>query len=431
MKNVLNRFLLLFVALVFASRMIAEGTGTVSPRYSTINGDYSFGGQPVVEVYDLLRTIGLEFSKDMVAKEDAYCSIMCDDVLVAKSRFENVSPHNTRLFACFDNIELPKGKYYKAVVPVGAFYEFDNPANTTAELSMEFYVPDYLTSDLGRMFVGKDACAFYFNINTEEFEGAHIKLFRNGNEIMRFQVYTPATDVVSSSASCTFGKSLYFEKGVNFTFVLPEGSVHSLYREDIINEEAKYEFLGTSDHVFTPIVHSALRVPSAALSSLGTVLVDYASPVQLAPEAKLQLVDAGGNVLKEAVAALSETDGTYTVVADFGGYTLDSQIDYSVCIPEATVVGTSSDITVNRRTLVPLSDATLSVGEVKTMEPRIEKRGSMLYVSGVEEGCRVAVYNASGVLVGTATVNATPFSMPLPHTGLLIVKVAGKAYKLK
>ena len=426
-----NRLLLLFAFLTITSELMAEGTGSIKSKFSTINGNYNIEGQPVVELYDLLRKVGWEFGKEMVAKEDAYCYIMHDDVLVEKAKIKNVVPHNTRMFANFDNIKLPKGKYYKAVVPVGSFYEFDNPANTTAELSVDFYVPDFLSSDLNRIFIGEYACQFYFIIKTEEFENAYIKLLRNGNEIMRFQVYSPATDVTSGAAACTFDKSLYFERGVNFAFVLPEGSVHSLYREDIINKESKYEFLGNSDHVFLPIEHSSMRTPSADLSSLGSVLVDYATPVQLAPEAKLQLVDAEGSVLKEAVATLSEADGAYTVAADFGDYALDALRDYSICIPEATVVGTGSDITVNERTLVPLSAATLSVGEMKICEPKVERRGSTLYVSGVEAGCRVAVYNACGVLVSSATANTTAFSMPLPQADLLIVKTAGKAFKLK
>ena len=39
-------------------------------------------------------------------------------------------------------------------------------------------------------------------------------------------------------------EEIRFEKGVNYKLVLPAGSVHARFRDDIVNEKAVFNFVG-------------------------------------------------------------------------------------------------------------------------------------------------------------------------------------------
>lgn len=432
----MRRFLVVAILLIGLCsdfpKCLAQSYGKLMPS------SYHFNGFAVdiTEFYDVLNRVVFVFENKgngryIEVPDGHYGYIICGKDTIAKSLVKSFE-QSDGVYMTFDSIKLPTKKYYKAVIPSFQYHK-DAPDAIATGMTVDFYVGDTFEAAPWQnnvTFKSTDQIWYAFEIATRCFDDAYALLYRKDKPIIKMSIECWNEDE-AGGAICRLPKLRYFEKGIKYKAVIPKGSIHQYNREDIVNEEAVVNVLGNSDHVFLPIEHSSMRTPSADLSSLGSVLVDYATPVQLAPEAKLQLVDAEGSVLKEAVATLSEADGAYTVAADFGDYALDALRDYSICIPEATVVGTGSDITVNERTLVPLSAATLSVGEMKICEPKVERRGSTLYVSGVEAGSRVTVYNASGVLVGSATANTTAFSMPLPQADLLIVKTAGKAFKLK
>ena len=180
---------------------------------------------------------------------------------------------------------------------------------------------------------------------------------------------------------------------------------------------------------FAPIEYSSCSVEgSKGLTELGVVTVDYSTSVQLAPGARLQLLDSDGSVKKEAEATLSDNGKTWTVSADFGGCVVNG--GFSLCIPESTVVGTGSDITVNRRTLVPL-DGSVSVESVAVSEPTVSVRGMSLMVGGVERGDRVVVCDVSGMAVCDAVADSGSMTVSLRSKGLYIVKVNGRAFKVR
>ena len=440
MKQILINIATLVCFLLLSQDFYAS---QITPYKYYICGDL----KPQVIYYNSLRNVFFYFSEHVSVLKDAKAYLLCEGKIFAESDIQTVDDGENGIAKIpFPvSVILPKGKSYTIRIPAGSFYSKGNEENVMDEISVNFRVPDKIT-DYNSMLdngdnedgsphcyplVSEDKFCFYYPTEIEN-ATADVKmyLYREGKLIMSFPV-TSNNDYNIGTAWAHFGRYLNFEKNVHYTFLLPEGFVRATHHNEIFNVESRCDNLGEYDNTFRPILHSALRIPSASLTSLGTVLIDYDTPVQLAPEAKLQLVDAGGSVLKEAVATLSDDGGVYTVEADFGSYALDTQRDYSVCIPEATVVGTSSDITVNQRTLVPLSTATLSVDNLKACEPKVEKRGSTLYVNGVERGSHIAVFNANGILIASATSNATTFSISLPQADLLIVKAAGKVFKLK
>lgn len=202
-------------------------------------------------------------------------------------------------------------------------------------------------------------------------------------------------------------------------------------RDDIVNAESRYDFVGAYDKTFAPIEYASCSVDGQkGLTALGEVSVDYATPVQLAPDARLQLLDGIGDVVAESAAKLFENGGVWRLTADFGGIGLAADGGYSLCLPEATVVGTGSDITVNQRTLVPINGSETSVETVHTARPQIALHSGQMTVGGLERGSRVSVYAPDGTLAGKACAETGEARLALPSLPLYIIKVNGEVYKV-
>lgn len=130
---------------------------------------------------------------------------------------------------------------------------------------------------------------------------------------------------------------------------------------------------------------------------------------------------------------LSHNDKTYSVEADFAGFPLNDSDSYALCIPEATVVGSGSDITVNQRTLMPIKGGVVSVECANRKQPLVALCGSTLSISNASVGDRIVVYDAAGIVILRTTVTATDMQLLLPQRshGVYIVKLNGTAYKVK
>ena len=166
------------------------------------------------------------------------------------------------------------------------------------------------------------------------------------------------------------------------------------------------------------------------IKQLDEVTVSYNTSVALAPDARLQLLDSNGNLIKEAAASISENAEEWVLSAHFGGNNLDDDKNYVLVIPESTVVGTGSDITVNNRTHIPLNGYVLSVDSYKDDETKVSRHGDILHINNVRPGANIAVYSADGTMKKSLKAEDANISMPIAHKGMLIVKVDEKVYKL-
>lgn len=303
------------------------------------------------------------------------------------------------------------------------------------EIAIDCFIPHkfhYTDTSLSEEHpvISESCFLFYYPVEVNEVEGSKLILYREGLPIMTFDV-SGAWDFGFGFSTSAFGKFLNFEKGVNYSFVLPEGSVYSRVRNDIVNAASRYDFVGAYDKTFAPIEYTSCSVEGQkGLTVLGEVSIDYATPVQLAPDARLQLVDGNGDVVAESAVELAENGGVWRLTADFGGIGLAADGGYSLCLPEATVVGTGSDITVNQRTLVPINGNETSVETVHTARPQIALHRGQMTVGGLERGCRVSVYAPDGTLVGKVCAEKGEARLTLPSLPLYIIKVNGEAYKV-
>ena len=345
----------------------------------------------------------------------------------------------------FDSkMALPRDRTYHLVISAGAFFDKEDPNRTTQELSYEFYVPEKITEFTTSSMVYDEATDSYVDIPLDrddtyqfmtdvEFSTDDVTneavLYRYDCPIMNCKV-NAGWDYNFGFIDILFGRYLNFEQDVNYTIVLPQNSVSAKTRSDMKNAEFRKTFIGNCGRTFNKIAYSWCSASDKRIERLGTVNLRYNTSIALAPNARLQLCEPNGVVLKEATASLNrQTDGSYMLAADFGGVDVSGN-NYVLCVPEATVVGTGADITINERNLIPLNGYVLSVDGVNVSRPSITLAGSTLHITALQQGDRISVCTSDGTQLTSATAAGSNFTTILPQKGLYIVRVNGWATKV-
>ena len=413
---------------------LAEVLKPLIPVQYNINAVTYMEGE-IPTIYGLLYGVSFSFDEKVDVKDGTYGSILCDGNIVAEAEVIKSKPSKS-VTVYFDELKLPKGKDYKLLVPANTIFLSENPDIKAEELMLSFHVGDKFPAYVDKSWetrISKQGDSFEFSFRTETMgNDGVIFLYRAGLPIMSFPLVPTHADIGLGIARCEFGRKLNFEKGIDYSFVLPEGSVHSFDRNDIVNLEAHYDFIGAYDKTFAPIDYVACSVEGQKnITTLGEVSVDYTTSIMLAPNAHLQLVDGSGDVVAVSAAELAEEDGMWHLTADFGGFGLDADEKYSLCVPEATVVGAGSDITINQRTLVPINEDATLIETLYAMCPHIDLCNGQMVVSGLERGSHIYVYNSNGTLIGKMYTEAYETRMTLPSSSMYIVKVNDKTYKVR
>lgn len=156
-------------------------------------------------------------------------------------------------------------------------------------------------------------------------------------------------------------EEIRFEKGVNYKLVLPAGSVHARFRDDIVNEKAVFNFVGGYEKPIPPLNYVWCSLYNDHSDILNVVSFYYDRPVRVTEGAKLQLLEErpendDWKVIKEAEAYLEVTEDRWVVSADFGGHEMELSVGYSVVIPEGAVVADDGDPVINQRSAVAVGN---------------------------------------------------------------------------
>lgn len=276
---------------------------------------------------------------------------------------------------------LPKGKTYSLVVPEGMIFMEGNPSVSNDRLSEEFKVPE----NLGPVhFDVKDGVTidrttrcgglptFLWGIETKPVGEPSFILYREGVPVREIPARV-AWDWDLGQAHPQTEEGMRFEKGVHYSLVLPAGSAHAMYRDDIVNEEAVFNFVGGYEEPVPPIdfVWCSMYTDHPD-GTLGIVKFYYKDPVALSANTVVQLyIGEENRVVKEAVPTLSEEEneyGRYVMTVDFEDTPLEPMKGYSIVIPEGTLVRTSGDPVINGRNEVSVGDAS-GVTDILSTDP--------------------------------------------------------------
>ncbi|MCC8117330.1 MAG: hypothetical protein LIP09_01070 [Bacteroidales bacterium] len=251
---------------------------------------------------------------------------------------------------------LPKGQSYKIVLPVNTAYSVDNPELTNDEITLEFEVPEDLgpcttTIEEGSVITTEESTTFFWGTETAAVDpDAKATLYREGEPVREFS-FNVTWDWDLGQAYVDFGETLNFENGINYSLVLPAGSVSAQYRMDITNLEAVINFVGgyteplpTIDYVWCSLF------TDHPTDNLGEVSFYYKQPVMLAENPEVQLwIEEDNELVKSVVPTLVEEDGKWVLTADFEETPLIPEKGYTLVIPEGTLISASGDVVVNYR----------------------------------------------------------------------------------
>ena len=317
-----------------------------------------------------LDEIGFYFDGGIKLLDGAKAVVICGGETVATASRMEVSNYTSSkrtqgtLAIFFDGQILPKGKEYTLKVATASIASETN-GTKNAEFTQYFSVPENLgpahfdvedgvtIAKTSRYGGGLYPC--YWGIETEAAGEPSFILYREGVAVREFPAYV-TWDWDLGQAYPEVEEEMCFEKGVHYSLVLPAGSAHAMYRDDIVNEEVVLNFIGGYEETVSPLNYVWCSLLTDHSDVLNIVTFTYDRPVRVAEGAKLQLWEIENNALaSEADAYLDIQANCWNVCADFGGFQMQPEKGYTFVIPEGAVIAENGDPVVNLRHAIALN----------------------------------------------------------------------------
>ena len=346
-----------------------------------------------------LDEIGFYFDGGIKLLDGAKAVVICGGETVATASRMEVNNYTSSkrtqgtLAIFFDGQILPKGKEYTLKVAAASIAsETDGTKNT--EFTQSFSVPENLgpahfdvedgvtIAKTSRYGGGLYPC--YWGIETEAAGEPSFILYREGVAVREFPAYV-TWDWDLGQAYPKVEEEMCFEKGVHYSLVLPAGSAHAMYRDDIVNEEVVLNFIGGYEETVPPLNYVWCNLFTDHSDVLNIVTFTYDRPVRVAEDAKLQLWEIENNTLvSEADAYLDIQANCWNVCADFGGFQMQPEKGYTFVIPEGAVIAENGDPVVNPRNAIALNGSSgienISIEDKDCDAPVYDLFGRKVYV---------------------------------------------------
>ncbi len=311
----------------------------------------TFGDRPYV--YPLTE-LGVQFDRGIKLFDGATAVIKCDgEIVTTATALDIVNEQGSKrtqgnLILHFEQQNLPKGKDYVLSISQGAvgWVELHNEIQViNPELNIPFSVPENLgeaqcearnpaltdSEDLRYLHL-------FWGIETAPVGEPKFLLYREGEKVGEAKARV-SYDWNLGQAYAEFDEKINFDFGVNYTLVLPEGSVSTLYREDIVNERFELNFIGYYTDPSEQFTYKWCSLFDNHTDLLGEVSFTYDRSISLADNATVQLWEGDGESLVKEVTPWIRTDvNCWILTADFGGIRLDSPKGYTIVIPEGAII---------------------------------------------------------------------------------------------
>lgn len=343
--------------------MIAEVSASLQPESCTI------GNRPFTSP---LSEAAFYFDGGIQLLNEASAKILCDGETVATASKIEVSNYTYRrtqgmLTISFDEQLLPLGKSYQLVVPLSSIAAENDASVVNSEIVQRFEVP----ANLGEARVdAKEGCIIstasesiyenlptcYWSIETEPVGTPTYTLYREGVAVREIPAHVTWDWDLGQSYPAVQEK-MNFEQGVHYTLTLPAGSAHAIYRDDIVNEDVSFNFIGGYTELIEPLTYVWCSLYTDHSNFLNEVTFRYDRPVKLCENPVVQLWYDDVELLKEVAAEIETDTNRWLLKADFGGFEMTGEKGYSLVIPEGTVIAENGDPVVNPRNSLVVSDS--------------------------------------------------------------------------
>ena len=320
-----------------------------------------------------LSEIYFDFGEGIRLMEGASATVECDGKTVTAATNIEVSNYRGQkrtqgtLILTFDEQNLPKGKSYTVCVAAGSISTEDNAEIQNQTITQVFYVPDNLGDahidwkDNSIISTVSESVyygfpAVYWSVETEPVGNPCFILYREGVPVRKLPAHI-TWDWNLGQAYAEVSGTMNFEQGVRFTLTLPAGSAHAMWRDDIVNEEVSFNFIGGYTDPVQTLTYSSCSLFTGYPNVLNEVTFTYQRPIHLAEDAVIQLWYADeSELIMEAPAYINTDINCFAVSADFSGYEMTSERGYTLVIPEGMVIADYGDPVINHRCSIPLMD---------------------------------------------------------------------------
>lgn len=317
---------------------------------------YSVGERPMTAP---LQEISVDFRTEIetgdvvsawlaVDHGDGQLDLVCIPESVDVSNYVGSKATQGTVIFQFTKYNLPLGQSYVFGIDAGSIRAKNEPSLTNDELRVSFDVP----ADIGPAhfdLTGHDlehdpkiakarSIWCYWGIETEPVGDPEFILYREDQEIGRY----PANigwDWDLGQAHVDFGEEMKFDRGVSYSLVLPAGSACGMWRDDLLNPEARLDFTGDYDPSEEPL-HYTCTVEVKAPGLLYAVRFRFSDmpwPMPV-PGAKMQLFhQESSSFVAEADLLVNHDVNCREIYADFGGFPLPEG-NTVIVIPEGALV---------------------------------------------------------------------------------------------
>lgn len=253
------------------------------------------------------------------------------------------------LIVHFDKQYLPKDRTYRMIIHEGTV-GYTESYNDIQIVNMEADIPFSVPGNLGEpeIYAGanipdsKVITGISYPYETVAVENAKFILYREEEKIGEYSLDILNYPIPLSQIYPVYDEYITFDQQVPYSLVLPAGSISSVYRSDITNEEIRIDFVGCYVEPSLPFSYIWCSIYTAHSDMLGEVTFTYDRPVALTENAKVQLWEGPecDRLVKEVTPWLNTDTNCWLLVADFGGIPLDSENGYTIVIPDGALVST-------------------------------------------------------------------------------------------
>lgn len=343
----------ILAAVLLTASATASAAVLTPTQWSVGDRPMTYPLEEIAVYFDTEVETGEEVSAWLAVDAGGYLDLMCMPESVSVQNYVGSKATQGMAIFKFTKQNLPLGRSYTFVVDTGSIRAKNDPTLTNDELRVSFEVPadlgpahfDLTGHDLEHdpKIAEAERIWCYWGIETEPVGEPEFILYREDQEIGRYPANI-SWDWDLGQAYVDFGEEMKFDRGVSYSLVLPAGSACGMWRDDLLNPEARLDFTGDYDPSEEPL-HYTCSVEVKGSGLLHMVRFHFTSgpwpiPAQGA-KAQLYHVDSG-TVVAEADLVLNTSVNHIEIDADFGGFPLPEGHS-SIVIPDGALLIMTED----------------------------------------------------------------------------------------
>lgn len=392
----MKHYITLVLAALLSVTLNATAGGLTNVNCSA-DSRHNLGSNPFY--YDLNYFIFFCDANQVDVAENATAQLYCEDKLYMECPIQiqdtesndGNKKYSNAIISFSEPVSLPKNNKYRLHVEEGLIYNVENTDQSNDELNFEFEVPasvgPFRCSINYNSIKGGETVESLENISftvPTEVESDHFELIltRKGVPVRTYDSYA-SWDWDLGTVFTEIKQPIRFEDGLVYSFIIPAGAVHNIFREDMVNDKTEFKFVGGCKETFRTLEYSGYaRSEESDPGTFGVVNIYYDDEIVLCGAPYVCFYESKYQTGYDAITPdLKEENGRYILTIDLSSKPLKQDTNGYIELPEATVVTPSGDLIVNKRSYIPLRELIDGSG-VAAIEDVTEENGNYYDLNG-------------------------------------------------